>query len=58
MERIYVYRAASGQWAGILLDEVARVGGCASADEALEALREFAPDAELLPGIDDAMSRA
>lgn len=34
----------------------ARVGGCASADEALEALREFAPDAELLSGIDDEMT--
>lgn len=58
MERVYIYRAPSGQWAGILLEEVARVGGCASADEALEALRELAPDAEPLPGVDDAVTDA
>lgn len=51
-----VYRAPSGQWAGRVIegDEVAGVGGCESAEEALAELREQFPDAEILPGSDPA----
>lgn len=52
---LYVYRAPSGQWAGRVLEgeDVAGVGGCESAEEAVSALLEQFPDAEILPSHDD-----
>lgn len=53
---VYAYQAPSGQWSARVIEgeEVAGVAGCTSPEEAVSALREQFPDAEILPGIDPA----
>lgn len=55
---LHLYRAPSGQWAGVIYDEVARIGGCASPEDVRQAALEQFPGIEALPsdaphGVDD-----
>lgn len=51
---LHVYRAASGQWSGKILEEVAGIAGCEYPAEVLEEALERWPDIEDLPTSTDA----
>lgn len=46
---LHVYRAASGQWSGKILEEVAGIAGCLHPSEVLEEAHDRYPDIEDLP---------
>jgi len=53
MPYLHVYLAPSGQWSGIILDESARIAGCASPEEVWAAAQEQFPEIEELPEASD-----
>lgn len=55
---LHVYRAPSGEWAGMVLEEVAGIAGCEHPLDVLIAAREQFPDIEDLPADATANMRA